>query len=135
MTLQEIFASIKPVLDSYITEKHELEKRISQEGTLPDEIIAQCQIHNIVKIEKFDETTIKSTQEFVKWFQENKIKLIEGDTENIYFRSSLQKIEGKKGTQTDDSIILSRRHGLEENQFEDDELAAIPQEKMQIQFI
>lgn len=119
MTLQEIFASIKPVLDLYITEKHELEKRISEDGTLPDEIIAQCEIHNIVKIRKFDETTIKSTQEFVKWFQENKIKLIEGDTENIYFRSSLQKIEGKKGTQTDDSIILSRRHGLEENQFEE----------------
>ena len=119
MKFQEIFASIKPVLDSYITEKHELEKRISQEGTLPDEIIAECPIHNIVQIKKFDEKTIKSTQEFVKWFQENKIKWIEGDTKNIYFRSSLKKIEGKNGVRTVDSLMLSRRQGLKDNQIEE----------------
>ena len=58
MTLEEIFNSIKPVLDCYITEKHELEKRISQEDTLPDEVIAECPIHDIVKVEKFDKKTI-----------------------------------------------------------------------------
>jgi len=119
MTLQEIFNSIKPVLDSYITEKHELEKRILQEGTLPDEVITECPIHDIVKVEKFDKKTIESTKNFVKWIQENKISWIEGDTKNIYLRSKLQKIEGKKGKLTVDSMLLSREQGLQKNKIEE----------------
>jgi len=119
MKLQEIFDSIKPVLDSYITEKHELEKKISQEGTLPDEVIAECPFHDIVKVEKFDKKTIESTHNFVKWVQQNEIKWIEGDTNNIYFRSALQKIEGKKGNQTVDSMILSRNQGLQKNEIKE----------------
>jgi len=119
MKLKEIFDSIKPVLDSFITEKHELEKRISQDGTLPDEVITECPIHDIVKVEKFDEKTIESTKNFVKWVQENKITRIEGNTKNIYFRSSLQKIEGKKGNQTVDSMILSRHQGLQKNEIKE----------------
>ena len=119
MTLREIFDSIKPILDSYITEKHELEKRISQEGTLPDEIITECPFHDIVKVEKFDEKTIESTKNFVKWIQENKITWIEGDTRNIYFRSELQKIEGEKGNQTVDSMVSSRGQGLQKYKFKE----------------
>ena len=119
MKLQEIFDSIKPVLDSYIAEKHKLEKKISQEGTLPDEVIAECPFHDIVKVEKFDKKTIESTHNFVKWVQENEIKWIEGDTNNIYFRSALQKIEGKKGNQTVDSMVLSRNQGLQKNKIKE----------------
>ena len=119
MILREIFDSIKPVLDSYITEKHELQKRISHEGTLPDEVIRECPIHDIVKVEKFDKKTIESTKNFVKWIQENKISWIEGDTKNIYLRSKLQKIEGKKGKLTVDSMLLSREQGLQKNKIEE----------------
>ena len=118
MELRSVFDLVKPLLESYIEQKHELKKLIVQNGTLPDDIISECPIQSIVDLKKFDDKTIITTSSFIDWVQENKISTIESDTDNIYMRSEKQKIEGKKGSITPESMLLSRDRGLKEEQKE-----------------
>jgi len=116
--LRSVFDLVKPLLESYIEQKHELKKLIAQNGTLPDDIISECPVQSIVDLKKFDDKTIITTSSFIDWVQENKISTIESDTDNIYMRSEKQKIEGKKGSRTPESMLLSRDRGLKEEQKE-----------------
>jgi len=118
MDFQTAFKKLKPVLDSYIEQEITLHKQIAREGTLSDEIKSECPIHNIVKVEKFNDDAIKSTSNLVKWIQENKISWIESDQENIYLKSRVKKIEGRKGKETVDSMLISHDSGLKSKEKE-----------------
>ena len=116
MTVHQVFQLIKPVLEAYIKQKHELTKQIFQDGTLPEDVIAECPYHGIIDVKKFDDKTRKASKNFVKWILDNKISRIESNTKNIYFCSEFKKVEGWKGEKTIDSILMSREEGLKENQ-------------------
>lgn len=116
MEFKEVFENVKPFLDSYIQIKLELDKQVSQEGILPDDIINECPIHSIEKVNKFDDKIVEATPNLVSWVLENKINWLETDTKNIYIRAENQKIEGKKGTRTMESMIISRPQGLKNNE-------------------
>ena len=116
MELQKAFNSIKPLLDSYIKRKIELRKQIYQEGTLPDDIISECPAHEIIEIKKYDEKTIQTVPHLLEWIKENKISRIESDTKKIYLRAQKERIGGKLGTETVESLSLSRESGLKERE-------------------
>ncbi len=116
MELQKAFNSIKPLLDSYIKRKIELRKQINQEGTLPDDIISECPLHEIIEIKKFDEKTLQTVPHLLEWIKENKILRIESDTKKIYLRAQKERMGGKLGTETIESLSLSRERGLKERE-------------------
>lgn len=116
MELQKAFDSIKPILDSYLEQKIELKKRISHEGTLPGDIIAECPIHGIVDIKKYDEQTCQTVPHLLKWIKENKISRIETDTDRIYLRALKERIGGKLGSETAESLLIGRERGLKERE-------------------
>jgi len=119
MTVHQVFQLIKPVLEAYIKQKHELTKQIFQDGTLPEDVIAECPHQGIIDVKKFDDKTRKASKNFVKWILDNNIGWIESDTKNIYFRSEFEKVDGRKGKRTIDSIVMSRQQGLKENEVEE----------------
>jgi len=116
MELQTAFNSIKPLLDSYIKRKIELRKQINQEGTLPDDIISECPVHGIIELKKYDEKTLQTVPNLLEWIKENKISRIENDTKKIYLRAQKERIGGKLGTETIESLSLSRERGSKERE-------------------
>ena len=110
----EVFETLKPIFDSYIERKFELQKQIAQDGILPDDIIAECPIHEIVEIKKYDEKTQQTVPYLFDWIKENKISHIESDTKKIYLKSTKKRIGGKSGSETRDSLVLYRDEGLKE---------------------
>lgn len=115
MGLKETFEALKPILDTYIEQKIPIQKRITQLGTLPEEIISECPIRNIVNLNKFDEATLTHRAEFVHWLKENEISVIQSNGNEIYLRAKVERINGKSGARTPESIIMSSR-GLKENE-------------------
>ncbi len=97
MSVSQVFEKLRPILDSYIGKKIELEKKIFREGVLPPEIIQECPFKAIKKIEKYNEELLKLKPEFLNWIQENKITWIENNTKAVYFRTRQKKVDNIKG--------------------------------------
>jgi len=97
VSVSQVFEKLKPILDSYIGKKTEFEKKVFEYGILPPEIIKECPVKDIKKIEKFDEELLKSKSEFLNWIKENEIRWIENDTKNVYIRAKQKKIDDIKG--------------------------------------
>ncbi|MCH7648617.1 MAG: hypothetical protein IIA83_08430, partial [Thaumarchaeota archaeon] len=70
------------------------------------------------EIKKYDEETLQTVPHLLEWIKENKITRIESDTKKIYLRAHKERIGGKRGSETADSLLLSRERGLKERVLE-----------------
>lgn len=108
MEVSQVFEKLKPILDSYLEKKVELDRKIFQEGILPSEIIEECTVRDIKKISKYGEELLKLKSEFVNWVQKNKIINIENNTKDVYFTSKQQKVDNIKGNSLYESVYEER---------------------------
>ena len=112
--LHLVFDKMKPILDDYISQKIAVQKQIALDGTLPQEIISECPVHNIVEVKKFGGQTLKSRLEFLNWVKENEITWIESNKKEIYFRSTKDKIENKRGEDPYENFVVPDKKSLKE---------------------
>ena len=97
MEVGQVFEKLKPILDSFLEKKIELERKIFQEGILPPEIIEECSVRDIKKILKFSGELLKSKSEFLNWIQQNTITRIETNTKDVFFTSKQEIVDNVKG--------------------------------------
>jgi len=115
VSVSQVFEKLRPILDSYIEKKIELEKKIFREGVLPPEIIQECPFKAIKKIEKYNEELLKSKSEFLNWIQENKITWIENNTKAVFFQTKQKKVDNIKGKKILLAVYEDRGLEKEEN--------------------
>ena len=115
MSVRAIFDEIKPVLDEYISQKNTLQKQIMLEGILPQEVISACPIHDILAVKKFDKDILASRDDFLKWIKENEITAIECNKKEIFFRSTKEKVENKKGKDPYEGFAVPEHNSLRES--------------------
>ena len=95
---KEVLNRLKPVLDEYLEEKAAIEKQIAQQGTIPRYFCERCHHLSILEVQKLSEEQKRGVGDLVGWMEHNDIRYFRSDGKSIRFSSSMEKVEGIKGS-------------------------------------
>jgi hypothetical protein len=97
-TPKELLETLKPVLDEYLVQKVAVEKQITQQGMIPRHFCKRCARRSILEVQKLLEEHNKAVPDLVHWIDRNDIRYLNSDGKSVRFSSSMEEVEGVKGS-------------------------------------